>query len=103
MFPDEFWVQVAPENTFSCPFCTATVHYENKQRTGKCLDCMSSFHEFTGTPHFYSALEPHFDMMKVWAEKGELVIWIEKSEEKRRVLSEAFLQQAGKRGGGLNF
>jgi len=92
MFPDEFWVEVTAEETFDCPFCTGRVDYKNAARTGYCNDCMSSFHEYVGTPRFHTELEPYFDMMKVWAEKGELVVWMERTEERRRVLGEVNLK-----------
>nr|WP_321465365.1 hypothetical protein [uncultured Desulfobulbus sp.] len=92
MFPDEFWVQLTQDEIFTCPFCTGSVQYREGQRTGQCMECMSLFHEYVGTLRFSTKGPPHFDMMKVWAEKGDLVIWIEKTEENRRVLSDVFLK-----------
>nr|WP_320010467.1 hypothetical protein [uncultured Desulfobulbus sp.] len=96
MFPDEFWVEVTAEDTFECPFCRGKVAYKEVARTGYCMDCMSAFHEYDGTPRFGTDLDPYFDMMKVWAEKGELVVWMEKTEERRRVLGEINLRPSKK-------
>ena len=102
MFPDEFWVQLASNETFTCPFCTGTVSYNSAQDGGQCMECMSLFRRYAGIPRFFTDVEPRFEMIKVWAEKGELVVWIEQAEEKRRVLHEAFLRRSGNGGKTLN-
>jgi len=98
MFPDEFWVQVGSDETFTCPFCKGSVHYQEEKTTGQCMECMSSFHEYAGTPRFFTSVAPHFKMMKVWAEKGELVVWFENTEENRRILGEVQAKRSDNEG-----
>jgi len=100
LFPDEFWVQLGLDKTFTCPFCKGTVPYRHEHTTGQCVECMSLFHEYAGTPRFFTSVEPRFDMIKVWAEKGELVVWFENTEENRKVLSEVYTKRKG--AGGKN-
>jgi uncharacterized Zn-finger protein len=94
MFPDEFWIQVAPDNTFECPYCKGIVTFDDAWV--RCPDCETDFFK-DDAPVFRTDVPPPFRLEKVWCSKSEWVLWMEAVEVEHKIMNEILKKRGDKK------